>query len=148
MEALTSQAFVFPFITGIILTAIVLFLSHATGLYKSRGVYPVTLMAIAIFYIVFAAEHQGREGVIFQSLIAAIFFVLAFAGYVKSLWLVVIGLGAHGIFDVIYHGKDSNPAPDWWGPLCLGADLLLALALAGWLLAGIFPEGRPKKIGG
>jgi hypothetical protein len=38
--------------------------------------------------------------------------------------------------DVAVESVLSNPAPNWWGPFCLGIDMILALALAVMLWRG------------
>ena len=119
-----------PFIIGIILTVGLLSISWATGLYRERGVYAVTLIAIAFFYIVFALEH-GSTAVIFSNiLIAGLFVGLALFGYMRSLKLVAFGLILHGIFDGIYAFSFTNPSPEWWAPFCFAVDI----ALGGFLL--------------
>jgi hypothetical protein len=119
-----------PFGLGIILTTGLLFVSSIVGLHKDRGVYPVTLIAIALFYVVFAFEHGGVREIVFNSVVACLFLLFAIGGYVRSLWIVAIGLIIHGLFDVVYSESASSPAPDWWAPFCLSVDLLLGLFLA------------------
>ncbi len=118
-----------PFGLGIILTTGLLFVSTMVGLHRDRGVYPITLIAIALFYVVFAFEHGGVWEIAFNSVVACLFLLFAIGGYVRSLWIVAIGLILHGLFDVVYAASASNPAPDWWAPLCLTVDLLLGLFL-------------------
>jgi len=119
-----------PFGLGIFLTTGLLFVSSVVGLHRDRGVYPVTLIAIALFYVVFAFEHGGILEIAFNSVVACLFLLLAIGGYVRSLWIVAIGLILHGLFDVVYSASASSPAPDWWTPFCLSVDLLLGLFLA------------------
>lgn len=120
---------IFPFIIGVVLTAMLLLISVMTGLARERGVYPVTLMAIALFYIVFAFEHGGPTEIIVQSMIGILFFLLAILGYKTSLYIVAAGLIMHGLFDMAYSGVASNPSPEWWAPLCLAIDVVLGVFL-------------------
>jgi len=62
-------------------------------------------------------------------MIAVLFLTLAILGYVWSLYIVAFGLILHGVFDIIYMVSPTNPAPDWWGPLCLSIDAILGLFL-------------------
>lgn len=123
--------FAFPFLVGAVLTVGFVAVSRIVGLHRERGVWTTTLISIALFYIVFAAENAEPSQILLQAAIASVFMGLALLGYMTSLWWVVAGLALHGIFDLVVW-KDS-PAPDWWGPLCLAADVLLALSLAVWL---------------
>jgi len=129
------DAFV-PFLIGICLTIAVLGISGAIGLHKERGVWPSLLIAIATFYIVFALEHSDNGVIAFQSVIALGFMALALIGYKTSLWFIAAGLALHGVFDAISLKYSANPAPDWWGPFCIGVDGLLALMLSIWILRG------------
>lgn len=106
------------------------------GLHADRGAHSVVLIAIAAFYVVFAGEHGQAGEIAFQSLLALVFTALALLGYRRSLWWVVAGLAVHGIYDIAFHGHGANPAPAWWGPFCLGVDVMLALGLAVWIRRG------------
>jgi len=125
-----------PFLIGIGLTIAVLGVNAAIGLHKERGVWPSLLIAIAAFYVVFAFEHSDHSGIGLQSVIALGFMALALIGYKSSLWLIVAGLVLHGIFDAVSLAYTANPAPNWWGPFCIGVDGLLALMLCWWMLRG------------
>lgn len=59
-----------------------------------------------------------------------------------SLWWVVGGLAAHGIFDV-FHGHMIADAgvPRWWPSFCLSFDLFAATYLAALLLGGKLRAG-------
>jgi len=103
---------VLPFLIGVALTVTLLGLAWITGL-----------------YVVFAFEHGGVREVIINSMIAVLFLTLAILGYVWSLYIVAFGLILHGVFDIIYVVSPTNPAPDWWGPLCLSIDAILGLFL-------------------
>jgi len=125
-----------PFLIGIGLTIAVLGVNAAIGLHKERGVWPSLLIAIAAFYVVFAFEHSDHSGIALQSVIALGFMALALIGYKSSLWLIVAGLVLHGIFDAVSLAYTANPAPNWWGPFCIGVDGLLALMLCWCMLRG------------
>jgi len=118
-----------PFVIGIVLTIGLLSVSWITGLYRERGVYVVTLIAIAFFYIVFALEHGDTTVVIVNTIVAALFVVLALFGYMRSLMLVALGLILHGVFDGVYLLSSTNPSPEWWGPFCFAVDIALGTFL-------------------
>jgi len=118
-----------PFIIGLILTIGLISVSWITGLYRERGVYAVTLIAIAFFYIVFALEHGDTNAVVFNTVVAALFVVLALFGYLRSLTVVAFGLILHGVFDGIYLLSSTNPSPEWWAPFCFAVDIALGIFL-------------------
>lgn len=114
-----------PFFVGFILTLGFIFVALLSGLSRDRGVYPATLIAIALFYVVFAFEHGSHTTIIFNIIVAALFIGSAIFGYLRGLYVVAYALIGHGIFDVIYHVSGDSPAPDWWAPLCVAADVVL-----------------------
>ena len=116
---------IMPFLIGIGLTLGFVSTSVFFGLHKERGAYPVTLIAIALFYIVFAFEHGSPSAIILNITIASLFIGSAVLGYVRGLYIVAFALIGHGAFDIIYQMVGNSPAPDWWAPLCLAADLIL-----------------------
>ena len=121
------------FLIGAGLTVAFMLVSRAIGLHRERGVWVTTLVAIALFYVVFAVQAGGRESIIFHIIIASGFIGMALYGFAKSLWWVVLALALHGAFDLAGICFEASPAPVWWGPLCFAVDVLLAASLAVWL---------------
>jgi hypothetical protein len=67
--------------------------------------------------------------------IMMIFLLAASLGFRRNLWLVVIALAAHGIFDAFHGSVVSSPGvPAWWPAFCLTYDLTAAGFLALTLL--------------
>lgn len=92
----------------------------ALGLDKERSFYPVVLIVIAAYYVLFAAMAGSTSAIVAETLPALLFVAAAAVGFKKSLWVVVGGLGLHGVFDFIHHGIISNPGvPAWWPAFCL-----------------------------
>ncbi len=116
-----------PVIIGITLTLIVIFIARAIGLDRDRATYTSTLIAIALFYIVFAFENGDILTQIINIFFATIFIVGALIGYKKSVLLIAWLLIGHGLFDATYHFffQLHTPAPEWWAPLCFGIDFVL-----------------------
>ena len=125
---LHSSMFI-PFLIGLCLTLALIVISSAIGLDREKGVYPATLIAIALFYVVFAVEHGDTSQIISNIIVTSLFMGLAIIGYVKGLWLIALGLILHGLFDVAYLVLGASPAPEWWGPLCLAVDIVLGAFL-------------------
>jgi hypothetical protein len=79
-----------------------------------------------------------------ETLALAVFLVLSIVGFRTSLWVVVAGLFAHGLFDFFRGDLIANPGvPAWWPTFCLSFDLAAAVCLADRLLHGR-PDGAAR----
>jgi hypothetical protein len=106
-----------------------------TGLDRDRAFYATLLIVIASYYILFAVMAGSAPALVAESSVFAAFAGLAVIGFRASLWLVVAGLAAHGLFDFLRGGLIVNPGvPAWWPPFCLSFDVAAAAWLA-WRLA-------------
>ncbi len=105
-----------------------------TGLDRDRALYPVVMIVIASYYALFAVMGATTPVLIIEIGVAAVFLGLALAGFKSTLWLVVIALAAHGIFDLVHPHLYANAGvPVWWPSFCLAYDVVAAGYL-GWLL--------------
>ena len=119
------------YLIGIALAAFVGLMASLTGLDKERGFYAVVLIAIAAYYILFAAMAAPLDVVTAESLPMAIFALVAVFGFKRNLWYLVVGLAAHGIFDAMHARVISNPGvPAWWPGFCMAFDVTAAIYLA------------------
>ena len=76
----------------------------------------------------------STRALVLESLVAGVFVAVAIFGFRSSLWVVVLALGAHGVFDLGHGTVMSNPGvPSWWPAFCLTYDATAAGFLA-WLL--------------
>ena len=101
------------------------------GFDRERVFYPTVSVVVATYYILFAAMASSTLALAEESLVAAMFLVLAVIGFRKSLWLTAAALAGHGVFDSVHHLLIRNPGvPIWWPGFCLSFDVL-----AGGLLA-------------
>ncbi|MEQ8689373.1 MAG: hypothetical protein RIC89_00850 [Pseudomonadales bacterium] len=120
---------------GIILGLAIGFLGKIVGFDRERSSYPIVLIVIASYYVLFSAMGDSYKVVLIEILFAAVFFFAAIIAFSKSLWVAVIALIAHGLFDFTHHTFITNPAvPDWWPGFCLAIDVTLGVWLAGMLL--------------
>jgi hypothetical protein len=104
------------------------------GLDRDRAFYPVVTIVIASYYALFAVMGDSTHALVLESLVGAVFLAVAVSGFRSSLWLVVVALAAHGIFDLSHGSLISNPGvPRWWPEFCLTYDVTAAAYLA-WLL--------------
>lgn len=131
---------------GIGAAVAVLLALRFAGVDGERGPFAIILGAIASFYLVFAIETGVAAIIGWHALVSAVFVGIAVLGARMTLWWIVGGLVAHGLFDLAEGIVDPNPAPEWWPAFCLGFDLAAAAGLA-WLLvapAGLRTE-RPES---
>jgi len=104
------------------------------GLDRDRAFYPVVTIVIASYYALFAVMGASTHALVLESLVCAVFLAVAVTGFRWSLWVVVVALAAHGIFDLTHAAVISNPGvPNWWPEFCLTFDVTAAAYLA-WLL--------------
>jgi hypothetical protein len=121
-------------VIGIVLALAVLGSARLFGLDRDRALYPVMMMVIASYYVLFAVMGAGSQVLVIELLVAAGFLCLALAGFKSTLWLVVAALAAHGIFDLVHPHLYANPGvPVWWPVFCAAFDVAAAAGL-GWLL--------------
>jgi hypothetical protein len=119
---------------GAFLAVMVGLLATAIGLDRDRAFYPTVTIVIASYYALFAIVAASMHALMLESLVGAIFLVVAAVGFRSSLWVVVVALAAHGIFDLTHGSLIANPGvPSWWPAFCLMYDVTAATYLA-WLL--------------
>ena len=117
------------------------FLAFTVGLFatvtrldRDRAFYPTVTIVIASYYALFAVMGAPTHALVIESLVGAVFVVAAVSGVRSSLWVVVVALAAHGIFDLAHGRFITNPGvPRWWPAFCLTYDVTAAAYLA-WLL--------------
>jgi hypothetical protein len=121
-------------VVGALLAFAVGLLATGLGLDRDRAFYPVVTIVIASYYALFAVMGVSPEALVLESLVCAVFLAVAVSGFRSSLWVVVVALAAHGIFDLSHGTLISNPGvPRWWPEFCLTYDVTAAAYLA-WLL--------------
>ena len=119
---------------GIVLALAVSAFGTLVGFDRDRVFYPTILIVIALLYALFAAIGGSFQAALVESPFILIFVLASVLGFKFSLWLVVGGLAAHGVFDFIHRHLVTNPGvPKWWPMFCLTYDLTAAAYLA-WLL--------------
>jgi hypothetical protein len=120
--------FILPFLIGIVIALASIPVMHWCRVAYQRGTWAAAMIAISAFYIVFAFERGTGE--LEHITIASVFSLLALLGARFHTWFIVIALVGHGIFDVFVQFLLSNPSPAWWGPFCIGIDVIWGLWLA------------------
>lgn len=121
-------------LVGALLAFAVGLLASASGLDRDRAFYPIVTIVIASYYALFAVIGASTHALVLESLVGAAFLAVAVSGFRSSLWVVVVALGAHGVFDLVHGTVISNPGvPSWWPEFCLTYDVTAAGYMA-WLL--------------
>lgn len=125
-------------LAGAVLALMVCLTAAFSGLDRDRAFYPTILMVIATYYALFAVMNGSIAALLPESIAIVAFMAAAIAGFKLSLWLVVAGLAAHGLFDFVHGQLITNPGvPRWWPLFCLTFDAVAAGYLASRLsLAG------------
>ncbi len=119
-----------PLLAGLAFGGATIGVLRATGMDRDRATGPILLAAIALFYPVFAIEHGNTAEIALHAAIAIAFLAMAVIGHARGLVLVAVAMIGHGVFDFAAHMLSDGPAPRWWGPFCLGVDVVLGV----WLL--------------
>ncbi|HEY2019190.1 MAG TPA: hypothetical protein VGH38_37040 [Bryobacteraceae bacterium] len=113
------------YLIGVVLAAAVCAFGMLSGFDRDRVFYPMLLVVVATYYILFAVMGGSRPALAIESLVACIFLTVAVAGFKKNLWLIAAGLAGHGVFDFFLHPVIQNPGvPVWWPGFCGSFDVL------------------------
>ena len=121
-------------LVGVVLAFAVGLLARGCDMDRDRALYPIVTIVIASYYTLFAVMGASTHALVLESLAGGVFLVLAVLGFRSSLWVVVVALAAHGIFDLVHGTVIYNPGvPAWWPQFCLTYDVTAAGYLA-WLL--------------
>jgi hypothetical protein len=123
------------FLVGAVLALSIGLSATFLGLDRDRAFYPTVTIVIASYYALFAVMGGSAHAIATESIAILAFIGAAVAGFRTSLWLVVVALAAHGLFDLIHGYLVVNPGvPAWWPSFCLAFDVVAAAYLA-WLLS-------------
>jgi len=121
-------------LVGVLLAFAVGLFATATGLERDRAFYPTVTIVVASYYPLFAVMGASTNALVLESVVGAVFLAVAVSGFRSSLWVVVLALAAHGVFDLTHGRVISNPGvPARWPAFCLAFDVAAAAYLA-WLL--------------
>ena len=122
-------------IVGIVLALLIGAVTTLAGLHRDRALYSAITIVVGSYYSLFALMGGSTTTLVIESLIGAVFFCLAIAGFRSTLWIVVAALAAHGLFDLVHpHIYENRGVPHWWPLFCAAYDLVAAAFLA-WLIS-------------
>src|SRR5882762_2595571 len=95
-------------LVGVLLAVAVGLFATGLGLDRDRAFYPTVMIVIASTYTLFAVMGASTRALILETLAGAAFLALAATGFKWSLWLVVVALAAHGVFDLTHGAFIAN----------------------------------------
>jgi hypothetical protein len=115
------------------------------GLDRDRAFYPAVTIVVASYYGLFAVMGGSLTVLTTESIVIAGFVLVAALGFRVNLWLLVVALLGHGIFDLLHGHLISNPGvPVWWPMFCMTYDVTAGGYLA-WLLCRRTVAARPLQ---
>lgn len=116
---------------GVILGFGIGIFSTVVGLDRDRALYPTALIVIASYYCLFAVVGGSNTALVSETVVAAVFVVIAAVGFRTNLWLVAAGIAGHGVFDFFHHLFINNPGlPTFWPMFCMSIDIVIGAYLA------------------
>ncbi len=126
--------YIVAIVVGILLAIAIGLMGTRFGLDRDRALYPIMMIVIASYYVLFAIMGGSTHALVLELLVCAVFLVFAISGFRLSLWIVVIALAVHGFFDLIHANIIFNQGvPSWWPEFCLSFDVTFAFYLV-WML--------------
>jgi hypothetical protein len=138
--------FTAPVLIGIALAPVIVVLGRLSGLDRDRALYPVALIVIATYYVLFATMG-GAQALPSELIAASVFVVVAIVGFRTSLWWVAAGITGHGVFDWLLHPNlIVNPGmPAFWPAFCGSIDVALGVLLAILLVRRAIPARGERQ---
>ena len=129
-----------PVLIGIGLAPVIVVLGRLSGMDRDRAMYPISLIVIAAYYVLFATMG-GARALPSELIAATVFIVVAIVGFRTSLWWVAAGIAGHGVFDFVVHPRlIANPGmPAFWPAFCGSIDVALGVLIAILLLRRAIP---------
>jgi len=123
------------YLIGVVLSLAVGGMVITVGFDRERAYYPILLIVVASYYVLFAAMGASGRIVMVESLVAGGFLLVAVIGFKSNLWLVAGALVGHGVFDFVHARFIANPGvPSWWPGFCMAFDVIAGGLLASRLI--------------
>jgi hypothetical protein len=134
------------YIVGIILALLFCGAAAWLGMDRERVFYPAVVMAVASYYLAFAAADGRSEVMLSEVAIAAVFIAGAVAGFKYSPWIAVAALAGHGVMDGFHHLLVHNTGvPQVWPGFCMTFDVTAAALVTAVML--VRARGRREQQG-
>jgi hypothetical protein len=130
-------------IVGVVMAVAVSLFARLVGLDKDRAFYPTVLVVIAVLYDLFAVLGGSWSALRAELIGTSLFLAVVIVGFKRNLWVVAVGMAAHGLYDFVHTMVIANPGePDWWPAFCGAYDVTAGVAM-GWLLSRNLIRARP-----
>src|SRR5882672_7760805 len=97
------------YFVGIVLSTAVCALAAMVGFDRDRAFYPTVTIVIASYYGLFAVIGGSTRALLQESIVITGFLLIAIVGFKRNLWLIVVALAAHGMFDFIHGSVIADP---------------------------------------
>ncbi|MEO5938321.1 MAG: DUF3703 domain-containing protein [Sphingomonas sp.] len=125
------------YLIGIALAFGVIAFSRLVGFDRSSSYYPLMVIVVASYYVLFAVIGGSGEALRAEILVLIAFVAAAVGGFRLTLWLAAAGLIGHGLLDAIHADVISDAGvPSYWPAFCMAFDLVVGGYLAIQLLSG------------
>jgi len=125
-----------PLLIGIGVAIAVVIFGRVSGFDRDRAFYATVLIVVASYYLLFAAMGGTVDDLLLELIPFALFAAVAIIGFRTNMWILAMGLAAHGIFDFSRNAVLAGSGiPPWWPAFCAGFDIAAGAALAGLMLA-------------
>ncbi|MEP7380856.1 MAG: hypothetical protein ABI910_04175 [Gemmatimonadota bacterium] len=125
-----------PIVWGVLIGAIQVASPLAMRWLDPATVHALYIAFIAAVYVGFAVADGRTNVIIVETIVAAVFLVLALVGVTASGWVLVAGYAAHGAKDFWQHRTQFVANTRWWPPFCAAVDFLVAAVLAVGIASG------------
>src|SRR5438045_1414015 len=123
------------YLIGVVLALAISIGASAIGMDRERSFYPTVLAVVATYYALFAVMAGSTHALLSEAVPIAVFLLAAATGFKKALWWVVIGLVAHGLFDVRASRLDIESRRS-----CVVARVVPVVRRYGRSISGVFVE--------
>jgi len=119
------------YLIGLLLSLAVAGLAVGVGFDRDRAFCPTVAIVVASYYVLFAAMAPSGRTLVMEIAVALGFLLHATIGYKTTLWLAVIAIAGHGVFDMVHHFFIQNAGmPHWWPGFCATFDVIFGGLMA------------------
>jgi hypothetical protein len=127
-----ENAVLIEHLAGGLLALLVGLSASAVGFDRDRSFYPVILIVVASYYVLFAVISGSHNAFLFELCVFVAFLAVAVVGSKRWPLFVAAGLIAHGLYDIFHsHIVDNPGVPSWWRGFCLSFDFAAGAYLIG-----------------
>lgn len=132
-----EHALRFPILLGLLIGGIQAASPFAFPWIEQSTLHAIYISLIASVYIGFAVADGSPEILAIESVVAAVFVLIAVAAVTETAWLLVAGYAGHGAKDYWQERQHFVANTRWWPPFCAAVDWLVASILVIEIAAGV-----------